>query len=85
MKILAEVIATGWPSDKRLLPDSFKLFFDYRDELPAQDGLTLRGQSIVIHLAKRSEIKQKISRWPPRHKLLPQKSEGPDILAWHVC
>ena len=44
MKILAEVIATGWLSDKRLLPDSLKPFFDYRDEFTAQDGLILRGQ-----------------------------------------
>ena len=43
MKILAEVIATGWPSDKRLLTDSLKLFFDDRDELTAQNGLVLRG------------------------------------------
>ena len=59
MKILAEVIATGWPSDKRLLPDSLKPFFDYRDELTAQDGLILRGQRIVTTLAMRSDMKQK--------------------------
>ena len=59
MKILAEVIATGWPSDKRLLLDSLKPFFDYRDELTAQDGLILRGQRIVIPFAMRSEMKQK--------------------------
>ena len=45
MKILAKVIATGWPSDKRLLPDSLKPFFDYGDELTAQDGLILRRQN----------------------------------------
>ena len=27
----------------------------------------------------------KISRWPPKHKLLHQKTDGPDILARHVC
>ena len=59
MKKLAEVIATGWPSDKRLLPDSLKPFFDYRDELTPQDGLILRGQRIIILLAMRSELKQK--------------------------
>ena len=59
MKILDEVIATGWPRDKRLLSDSLKTFFDYRDELTAQDRLILRGQRIVILLAMRSEMKQK--------------------------
>ena len=59
MKILVEVIATGWPSDKRQLPDSLKPFFDYRDELTAKDRLILRGQRIVILLAMRSEMKQK--------------------------
>ena len=58
-KILTEVIATSWPSDKRLLPDSLKPFFNYMDELTAQDGLILRGQRIVIPLAMRSEMKQK--------------------------
>ena len=35
----------------------------------------------------RHEIRNetKISRWPPRYKLLPQKSERPDSLASHVC
>ena len=59
MKILAEVFATGWPSDKRLLPDSLKPFFDYREDLTAQDVLILRGQRIVISLIMRSERNRK--------------------------
>ena len=59
MKILAEVIATAWPSDKRLLPDSLKLFFDNRVKLTAQDRLILRRLRIFIPLAMISKIKQK--------------------------
>ena len=35
----------------------------------------------------RHEIRNetKISRWPPRHKILPQKSERSDIQVRHVC
>ena len=84
MKILAEVIATGWLSDKRLLPDSLKPFFDYRDELTAQDELILRGQRIVIPLTMRSEMKQKsqVSHLGINSCL---RRERTDILARHVC
>ena len=59
MRALAEVIAKGWPNNKESLPNSIKLFFDYRDELTIQDGLILRGQRIVILHAMQSEMKQK--------------------------
>ena len=59
MKILAEVITIGLPSDKRLLPHALKPFFDYRSELTAQDGQILRGQRIVIPHAMRPEMKQR--------------------------
>lgn len=43
MIVLSIVIARGWPDDKRLLSDSFKLFFDYRSELTTLGGLILWG------------------------------------------
>ena len=54
-----ENTSRGLPSDKRLLTDSLKSFFDYRDELTAQDGLILREQRIFIPLAMRSERNRK--------------------------
>lgn len=64
MKTLTEIIAMGWPSDKRLLPDALKPFFNSRDKLAAQDGLILRRQRIVI----RNETKN--TYWLLGHKLL---------------
>ena len=59
MKTQLGIIATDWPKDKRLLPDSLKQFFDYRDESTTQNELILRGEKIIILLAMRFEIKQK--------------------------
>ena len=41
---LAEVIAKGWPDHRNALPGNLTPYFNYRDELTAQDGLIFRGE-----------------------------------------
>lgn len=66
MRALAEIITRGWPDNMKVLLDSLKLFFNYRDELTVQDGLILRGQRIVIPLSMQPKM-QPSTCWPPRY------------------
>ena len=56
---LAETIARGWPEHKNSLPGPLTPYFDYRDELTAQDGIILRGERVVIPHSMRAEMKEK--------------------------
>lgn len=62
----AEIITREWPDNMKVLLDSLKLFFNYRDELTVQDGLILRGQRIVIPLSMQPKM-QPSTCWPPRY------------------
>lgn len=60
MMALAEIIAKGWPDHRSALPGTLTPYFNYRDELTAQDGIVLRGERVVIPHSMRAEIKEKV-------------------------
>ena len=60
MKSLRDVIMSGWPEEKCLLPSEILVYFHFRDELTVQDGLIFRGDRVVIPASLRQEIKEAI-------------------------
>lgn len=48
LRLLKEVILTGWPADKRILPVVFNPYYSYRDEFSVYDGLIFRGERLVV-------------------------------------
>ena len=59
LQLLKEVILTGWPADKKSVPAVLNPYYSYRDELSMYDGLTFRGERLVIpHSLRYQTIKQ---------------------------
>ena len=48
LQLLKEVLLTGWPADKKSLPAMLNPYYSYWDELSVYDGLTFRGERLVI-------------------------------------
>ena len=57
---VGDTIRQGWPDEKNAVPEILRPYFNYRDELSAQDGIIYRGDRIVIPKSLQKEIKQKV-------------------------
>ena len=42
------IVQSGWPAEKRKLPPTVAIYYDFRDELVFQDGLLFRGDRLVV-------------------------------------
>ena len=43
-----QLVQHGWPKERRRVPAIAKYYWDFRDELSTNDGLLLKGSSLVI-------------------------------------
>ena len=48
LQLLKEVILTGWPADNKSVPALLNPYYSYWDELSMYNGLTFRGERLVI-------------------------------------
>ena len=53
---LTNIILAGWPQDINGLPCPLCLYHSYCDVLTAEDGLILRGKTLIIHPAEREKM-----------------------------
>lgn len=61
LQILKSVILQGWPAEMRnAAPAQVAPYYSIRDELSVQDGLIFRSERVVIPIALRGNMKQRI-------------------------
>ena len=60
LQVLMEKVLTGWPSHKSLVPPEAKPYIKCHDELAVQDGTLFKGNKIIIPVALRKEMIQKV-------------------------
>lgn len=53
---LYAVIMEGWPDTRKEVPVSARPYFNYRDELHAEDGLLFKGNRLVVPSSLRKEM-----------------------------
>ena len=56
MRVLANLIITGWPEDIKEVPHALCLYWQHRDTLTIEDGLVLQGEALVIPPAERERV-----------------------------
>ena len=61
MQILKNFILEGWPINKKDILDSIKVYSSMKDELTVNGELIFKGLRIVVPMAQRKIIKQKIT------------------------
>ena len=57
---LQAVIKTGWPEKRDSLSGNLQNYFNFRGELPIQDGFVLKGERLVIPAAAKDAMKRKV-------------------------
>ena len=57
---LIKVVLTGWPEDKSQVPNSAVPYYNLRDELTVQNGVTFRGERVVTLKSLRRDMLQRI-------------------------
>ena len=60
LKVLREVICTGWPETRSEAPSPSRPYWNYRDEFSIEDGLIVKGERIVIPASMIKEILEKL-------------------------
>ena len=60
LNVLRKVIYTGWPEARSEAPSPSRPYWNYRDELSIEDGLIVKGESIVIPASMTKEILEKL-------------------------
>ena len=57
---LYKIVMNGWPDEKSMVPVEIQPYFNFRDEIGAQDGLLFKGERIIIPHTMRDEIMERI-------------------------
>ena len=52
----------GWPKERRRVPNVAKYYWDFRDELSTDEGLLLKGPSLIIPAALRENYLQRLHK-----------------------
>ena len=60
LKVLMDLIITGWPDEKSKVPPLVKPYSKFHDELAIQDGVIFKGSQIIDPASLRKEMIQKV-------------------------
>ena len=60
LQILMNTMLTGWPEHKHDTPICIHSYWNYRDEITAQDGILYRGSRVIISQSMRSSMLKKV-------------------------
>ena len=55
-----QLVQHGWPKERRRVPNVAKYYWDFRDELSTDEGLHLKGPSLIIPAALRESYVQRL-------------------------
>ena len=58
LQAVKAIVQSGWPAEKRKLPPTVAIYYDFRDELVIQDGLRFRGDRLVVPKTLRTRMLQ---------------------------
>ena len=60
LKVLKEVILTGWPEDVKEIPKEVHHYYSCRDSLTVEDGLIMKGERIFILKPMQQKVLQSL-------------------------
>ena len=55
-----QLVQHGWPKERRRVPNVAKYYWDFRDELSTDEGLLLKGPSLIIPATLRENYLQRL-------------------------
>ncbi|XP_054769307.2 uncharacterized protein K02A2.6-like [Lytechinus pictus] len=60
LKVLKDIILTGWPDDVKKVPKEVRHYWSCRDTLSVEDGLIMKGERIFIPETMQQEVLQSL-------------------------
>ena len=57
-----QLVQHGWPKERRRVPSVAKYYWDFRDELSTDEGLLLKGPSLIIPATLRESYLQRLHK-----------------------
>ena len=60
LRLLMHYIAEGWPRERKQLPRELHDYWNYREDMPLEDGITTEGHRILIPYTLRRKALQQI-------------------------
>ena len=62
LSMVYQLVQHGWPKERRRVPNVAKYYWDFRDKLSTDEGLLLKGPSLVIPAALRENYLQRLHK-----------------------
>ena len=60
LQILMSTVLEGWPNTLDEVPAEVKPYFQFRDEITAQNGLLFKGERLIVPVKLRKEMMEKV-------------------------
>ena len=58
--VLHKVVLSGWPSERKEVPEQIKIYWDSRDEITVYDGILYTSHQVIVPASLRPEMLRKI-------------------------
>jgi len=62
MAALYETVMNGWPDERKEVPEPLRLYWSYRDEISAYDGVLYKSHQVIVPTSLRPEMLKKIHK-----------------------
>ena len=53
------MVVTGWPPERKEVPEELRVFWSFRDEISAHDGIFFKSHQVIVPASLRSEMLKK--------------------------
>ena len=59
---LCDVVASGWPAERKETPEHLRQYWSFRDEISVYDGVAYRSHQVIVPSSLREEMLHKIHK-----------------------
>ncbi|KAK3108757.1 hypothetical protein FSP39_014959 [Pinctada imbricata] len=78
--VLQDITQSGWPNNKRDVPECIRHYYNHRDEIACMDGLLFKGHKLIIPTQLRKEMLDIVHS--SHLGIVKCKSRARDIMYW---
>ena len=62
LAVLHKVVLSGWPSERKEVPEQIRVYWDLRDEITLYDGILYKSRQVIVLTSLRPEMLRKIHK-----------------------
>ena len=62
LAVLHKVVLSGWPSERKEVPEQIRVYWDLRNEITLYDGILYKSRQVIVLTSLRPEMLRKIHK-----------------------